>query len=132
MKYFITLFSLLFFSISLGQDRKIIELKRFKSPPKIDGILDDANWKTLVPATKFERWMPNNGSSEKEGYENFVYIGYDDNAIYIAGKFNNPNPIPVEFSQRDDIWEVNAESFFISINSYDDNINEQSFIVTRA
>lgn len=132
MKYFITLFSLLFFSISLGQERKIIELKRFKSPPKIDGILDDANWKTLVPATKFERWMPNNGSSEKEGYENFVYIGYDDNAIYIAGKFNNPNPIPVEFSQRDDIWEINAETFFISINSYDDNINEQSFQVTSA
>ena len=79
MKYFITLFSLLFFSISLGQERKIIELKRFKSPPKIDGILDDANWKKLVPATKFERYMPNNGSSEKEGYENFVYIGYDDN-----------------------------------------------------
>ena len=132
MKYFITLFSLLFFSISVGQERKIIELKRFKSPPKIDGILDDANWKTLVPATKFERWMPNNGSSEKEGYENFVYIGYDDNAIYIAGKFNNPNPIPVEFSQRDDIWEINAETFFISINSYDDNINEQSFQVTSA
>ena len=132
MKYFITLFSLFFLSINLGQERKIIELKRFKSPPKIDGILDDSNWKILVPATKFERWMPNNGSSEKEGYENFVYIGYDDNAIYVAGKFNNPNPIPVEFSQRDDIWEVNAESFFISINSYDDNINEQSFIVTSA
>jgi len=132
MKYFITLFSLFFLSINLGQERKVIELKRFKSPPKIDGILDDANWKTLVPATKFERWMPNNGSYEKEGYEHFVYIGYDDNAIYVAGKFNNPNPIPVEFSQRDDIWEVNAESFFISINSYDDNINEQSFIVTSA
>ncbi|MBT3794482.1 MAG: hypothetical protein HOF93_04375, partial [Flavobacteriaceae bacterium] len=83
-----------------------MNINRFDSPPKIDGILDDANWKTLVPASDFERWMPNNGSSEKEGYENFVYIGYDDNAIYIAGKFNNPNPIPVEFSQRDDIWEV--------------------------
>ena len=132
MKYFITLFSLFFLSINLGQERKIIELKRFKSPPKIDGILDDSNWKILVPATKFERWMPNNGSSEKEGYEHFVYIGYDDNAIYVAGKFNNPNPIPVEFSQRDDIWEINAETFFISINSYDDNINEQSFQVTSA
>jgi len=132
MKYFITFFSLFFFSINLGQERKIIELKRFNSPPKIDGILDDPNWKTLVPATNFERWMPNNGSSEKDGYEHFVYIGYDDNAIYVAGKFNNPNPIPVEFSQRDDIWEINAETFFISINSYDDNINEQSFQVTSA
>jgi len=126
------LFFVLIFSFTFSQDRKILNINRFDSPPKIDGILNDANWKTLIPATKFERWMPNNGSSEKDGYEHFVYIGYDDNAIYVAGKFNNPNPIPVEFSQRDDIWEINAETFFISINSYDDNINEQSFQVTSA
>ena len=56
-----------------------------------------------MPATKFERWRPNNGQKEKVGYENFVFMGYDDNAIYIAAKFNNPNIIPVEFSQRDNI-----------------------------
>lgn len=39
-------------------------------------------------------------------------MGYDDDNIYFAGKFNNPNSIPVEFSQRDNIWEVNAETFF--------------------
>ncbi len=132
MKNSFCLFFVLIFSFTFSQDRKILNINRFDSPPKIDGILNDANWKTLIPATKFERWMPNNGSSEKDGYEHFVYIGYDDNAIYVAGKFNNPNPIPVEFSQRDDIWEINAETFFISINSYDDNINEQSFQVTSA
>ena len=132
MKYFLTFLSLLFLSLNLAQERKIIELKRFKSPPKIDGKINDEQWKNLTPASNFERWMPNNGSYEKEGYEHFVYVGYDDNAIYVAGKFNNPNPIPVEFSQRDDIWEINAETFFISINSYDDNINEQSFQITSA
>ena len=132
MKQFFTFYLLLFFSVNFAQQRKSVDVKRLDSPPKIDGIIDDKQWENLIPATNFERWMPNNGSSEKKGYENYVYMGYDDNAIYIAAKFNNPNPIPIEFSQRDDIWEVNAETFFISINTYDDSINEQSFLITSS
>ncbi len=128
------LFLFLFFSISLNysQDRKEIEVKRFQTPPIIDGKLNDLHWLNSNPAKDFERWMPNNGSKEKKGYENFVYMGYDDNNIYIAGKLKNPNTIPIEFSQRDNIWEVNAETFFVSINTYDDNINYQGFQVTSA
>ena len=107
---------------SFSQERKVIQLNRFENPPKIDGILDDYEWKKSIPATSFERWMPNNGSIEKKDFEHFVYMGYDNEAIYIGGKFKNPNQVPVEFSQRDDIWEVNAETFFVSINTYDDNI----------
>ncbi len=128
------LFLFLFFSISLNysQDRKEIEVKRFQTPPIIDGKLNDLHWLNSNPAKDFERWMPNNGSKEKKGYENLVYMGYDDNNIYIAGKLKNPNTIPIEFSQRDNIWEVNAETFFVSINTYDDNINYQGFQVTSA
>ena len=59
-------------------------------------------------------------------------MGYDDNNIYIAGILKNPNTIPIELSQRDNIWDVNAETFFVSINTYDDNINYQGFQVTSA
>ena len=132
MKKYILFLTLIACSLNFSQERKEIEAKRFKSPPIIDGILDDLQWNNLSPAKNFERWQPNNGSSEKKGYENFVYMGYDDDNIYFAGKFNNLNPIPVEFSQRDNIWEVNAETFFLSINPYDDNINYQGFQVTSA
>ena len=132
MKQFFTLYLLLFLSISFSQQRKSIELKRFNSPPEIDGTIDDKQWGDLIPATRFERWMPNNGSIEKEGYENYVYLGYDDDAIYVGAKLNNPNPVPVQISQRDDIWQVNAEAFFVSISTYDDNTNYQSFQVTSA
>ena len=117
---------------SFSQERKVIQLNRFEKPPKIDGILDDLEWKKSIPATSFERWMPNNGSIEKKDFEHFVYMGYDNEAIYIGGRFKNPNQVPVEFSQRDDIWEVNAETFFVSINTYDDNINYQGFQITSA
>ena len=128
------LFLFLFFSISLNysQDRKEIEVKRFQTPPVIDGKLNDLHWLNSNPAKNFERWMPNNGSKEKKGYENLVYMGYDDNNIYIAGILKNPNTIPIELSQRDNIWDVNAETFFVSINTYDDNINYQGFQVTSA
>ena len=132
MKYILNFLLIFFFCIGFTQQRKTIQLKRFDSPPKIDGIINDQQWENLTPASNFKRWMPNNGSSEKIGYESFVYVGYDDNSVYVAGIFNNPNPIPIEFSQRDDVWEVNAETFFISINTYDDNINYQSFQITSA
>ena len=78
--------------------------------------------------------MPNNGQSERLGYETLIYLGYDNSGIYVAGQFNDPNPsqIPVGFSQRDNIWEVNADSFWLSINTNDDNLNDQGFQITSA
>ena len=124
----------LFVSMSFSQERKILNISRFDSPPKIDGIIDDQQWKGLNAATDFERWMPNNGSKEKKGYENYIYMGYDDNAVYIAAKFNDPNPslIAREFSQRDNIWDVNADSFFMNINTNDDHVSDQGFQITSA
>lgn len=134
MKRFCVLFFVLFITFNYSQNRKEIKITRFNNPPKIDGIINDVQWNGLEPATEFERWMPNNGQKEREGYESFIYLGYDDTGIYIAGKFNDPNPslIPLEFSQRDDIWEVNADSFWLSINTNDDNLNDQGFQVTSA
>ena len=134
MKRFCVLFFVLFITFNYSQNRKEIKITRFNNPPKIDGIINDVQWNGLEPATGFERWMPNNGQKEREGYESFIYLGYDDTGIYIAGKFNDPNPslIPLEFSQRDDIWEVNADSFWLSINTNDDNLNDQGFQVTSA
>ena len=134
MKRFCVLFFVLFITFNYSQNRKEIKITRFNNPPKIDGIINDSQWNGLEPATEFERWMPNNGLKEREGYESFIYLGYDDTGIYIAGKFNDPNPslIPLEFSQRDNIWEVNADSFWLSINTNDDNLNDQGFQVTSA
>lgn len=134
MKKNILLFFILSITLSYSQNRKEIEITRFNSPPVIDGVLDESQWKDLIPATDFERWMPNNGQSERLGYETFIYLGYDNSGIYVAGQFNDPNPslIPVGFSQRDNIWEVNADSFWLSINTNDDNLNDQGFQITSA
>jgi len=56
------------------------------TPPVIDGIINDFSGKILDPAKNFERWMPNNGSKEKKGYENLVYMGYDDTGYLYCWK----------------------------------------------
>ena len=62
-------------NITFSQERKIIQVERFMTAPKIDGVINDIQWKKSIPATKFERWMPNNGSYEKKDFEHFVYMG---------------------------------------------------------
>ena len=58
MKKNILLFFILSITLSYSQNRKEIEITRFNSPPVIDGVLsDESQWKNLIPATDFERWM---------------------------------------------------------------------------
>ena len=48
MKKYILLFFI--FSITFGytQNRKEIEITRFSNPPKIDGVINDIQWKGLI------------------------------------------------------------------------------------
>ena len=49
MKKLIVLFFLLILTFSYSQIRKEIEIKRFQTPPLIDGIIDEDQWKNLKP-----------------------------------------------------------------------------------
>ena len=80
----------------------------------MDGILSEEIWDNLVPATNFTLMWPQTRNGKKiKKYETIAYLGYDQNAIYIGAILKHPNPdnIPKEFSQRDEIWNVNAETF---------------------
>ena len=67
-------------------------------------------------------------------YETIAYLGYDHSAIYVGAVLKHPNPdkMPKEFSQRDEIWNVNAETFFVTFNTYNDNLNFFGFQITSA
>ena len=134
-KYLVLL--LILFSLSVHtQVRKKLQAKRITDVPKIDGVLNDDIYQSITPADNFSLIWPATRSGKKipHGYETEVYIGYDHNAMYVAASLRHPNPelIPNEFSQRDNIWDVNAETFFVSINTYNDDLNYFSFQVTSA
>ncbi len=136
MKYIYCGFFFFTFSFNaITQERKIIEAYRFQVPPKIDGIFSEKEWKKIIPATNFTLFQPENRSGEKipQGYETFVYFGYDDKAIYVAAQLNHPDPknIPSEFSERDEMDAI-SEKFLVSIDTYDNTKERFTFFVTSS
>jgi hypothetical protein len=123
-------------TVVYAQQAKTLAAIRITEAPVVDGLLLENIWKTLPPADDFTLIWPATRSGMKipEGYETTAYIAYDKKAIYVGAKLLHPNPslIPKEFSERDNIWDVNAETFFVSINTYNDDLNFFSFQVTSA
>lgn len=117
----------------LAQGKKTIEATRITDAPKIDGILDDAIWKSLPSYGNFFMYEPGNEGVIPEAYKTEVKMAYDDKAVYVAAYMYDPNPetIPSQFSQRDEIF-VQADHFSIALNTYNDGINETHFLVTSA
>ena len=132
---FVTVF-LVFHIIIHAQVSKSLEASLVKYAPVIDGILSDEIWKDLDPATDFTLIWPETrqGKNVPKEYETTAYVGYDQDAIYVGAILNHPNPdkMPKEFSQRDDIWDVNAETFFVTFNTYNDDLNFFGFQITSA
>lgn len=132
---FVTVF-LIFHIIIHAQVSKSLEASLVKNAPVIDGILSDEIWKDLDPATDFTLIWPETrqGKNVPKEFETTAYVGYDQDAIYVGAILNHPNPdkMPKEFSQRDDIWDVNAENFFVTFNTYNDDLNFFGFQITSA
>ena len=126
-----------FFHVTLAsQERKSLVASPVKNAPVIDGILSEEIWNDLNPATDFTLIWPetSQGKNLPEEYETTAYVGYNQNAIYVAATLKHPNPnkMPKQFSQRDDIWDVNAETFFVTFNTYNDDLNFFGFQITSA
>ena len=135
MRYLFVFFFLVI-NIIQAQESKRYEAFSVKSVPVIDGILSEEIWNNLVPATNFTLMWPEtrHGNKIHEKYETIAYLGYDQSAIYVGAILKHPNPdkMPKEFSQRDEIWNVNAETFFVTFNTYNDDLNFFGFQITSA
>ncbi len=118
---------------TVSNPTKTIKAIRIDSPPKIDGKLDDAIWQTLPTYGNFLMLEPNNTGKERDTHKTEVKMAYDDEAVYFAVSLydNEPDRILKQFSQRDNI-RVQADNFFISINTLNDGINDTNFYVTSA
>ncbi len=127
------LFSILFITNVISQEKKEIIAERIKTPPKIDGILDDDVWKNLPAYSDFQMWQPGNEGTVPESIQSEVKMAYDNKAVYFAAYLYDDQPDKVlrQFSQRDNIF-VQADFFSIAINTYKDGVNETRFFITSA
>ena len=93
-----------------------VPLARAGTPPRIDGVLDDAVWQAVKPWDAFTTIMPDYGKPASEKTE--VYAAYDREHIYFA--FNcldsEPAKIKTSMARRDsndmDDWVAVALDMF--------------------
>jgi len=128
-----SVFLLFILNFSYAQtERKELQAIRIENPPKIDGQLDDEAWKNISPATDFYQYMPFN--DREATYSTNVYVAYDDDAIYIAAKMNDPFPdsILTELGVRDADMDMNADKFSIDLSPFNDGVNGFTFLVSAS
>ncbi|WP_299685355.1 DUF5916 domain-containing protein [uncultured Dokdonia sp.] len=129
---FLLLFIIFFQQSAVGQTKELTAT-RINTPPKIDGILDDAIWGELTTYGDFNMFEPGNEGVIENDFRTEIKMAYDDKAVYIAAYMYDPAPdsIPSQFSQRDEVF-AQADNFVVALNTYNDGINETRFYVTSA
>ncbi|MGJ8593592.1 MAG: DUF5916 domain-containing protein [Aquaticitalea sp.] len=126
-------FTLLFisvFSISsiLAQEKKVLQIERTETPPKIDGVLDDAVWQTAMEAKDFTQFRPAMGIAESPGEQTIVKISYDNEAIYIAAYlYDDPKLIMNQMNTRDNFGQ--SDFFLVVLNPNNDAQNDTELVV---
>ena len=68
--------------------------QRMPTPPKIDGVVDPAEWQT---ASKFTGMVDEHTGEPMPGSAT-IYLGYDSEAIYFAGVFTDDRPQEIRAS----------------------------------
>lgn len=134
---FILLIIFLFSNIALlGQEnsnltkiqRNIYETKELKTPPKVDGVIDESVWDEVEWASDFIQVEPNPG--ELSSQKTKVKLLYDNDALYVLAIMEEKEEIFTYLSERDD--PGNADWFGLLIDAYNQGTNGLGFFVTAA
>ncbi|MCL2502034.1 MAG: carbohydrate binding family 9 domain-containing protein [Bacteroidales bacterium] len=116
---------------SLAPLNKTTSATRITTPPKIDGILNEAIWNRPPTFTGLTEYLPTFGVVETEDEVTRVWVFYDDTGIYIGAEMTDKSRrIKREFTRRDDTG--NSDWFSVYIDTYKDGLNGYEFGVTSA
>ncbi len=99
------------------QQRKIVEAVRTTTPLMVDGLLNEEIWQR-PGITGFTQKDPNEGMEATQKTE--VWVAYDDAALYVAARMydTSPDSIVSRIGRRD--ADINADWFYVGIDSYHD------------
>ena len=123
----VSIISLLSFASAEDVERRQIIAVKVKTPPKIDGILNDAVWEKAQPSEDFIQTSPNRGKPMSQ--QTSIRILYDDNNIYLGFQCYDTKPDKIFGSEmrRDyDIWEADDHVGFV-LDTYHDLRNAYYF-----
>jgi hypothetical protein len=100
--------------------------ERVTSAPVVDGRLDDAAWRGNSNITTFTQRDPAEGDPVSESTE--VWIAYDDEALYVAGRLRDRAPVTSRLGRRD-MALTGSDWLRISFDSFHDRLTAFRFDV---
>lgn len=127
----LALFISLLLAFQCAFSQKVLRALKLDHPVKIDGKLDEDQWKNAEVATKFIDNSPEFGVPASQKTE--VRILYDDAAVYVGAMlYDDPAQIRRQLTERDNETFQNTDYFSIGIDTYNDKQNAFRFLVTPA
>lgn len=110
-----------------GDPGKITAIPVTKTPPVIDGKLDDAAWAEAAQFTDFKTFKPDFGKTPSQ--KTVGYLISDADNIYFAGRIyeTDPSKIKVSVSRRDNI--DNDDCFALILDTFNDTQSAYMFMV---
>ncbi len=109
---------------------KELAAKKITTPIKIDGVLNEDEWKTAPVADKFTTLRPAPFKPENPDNATTVYFLYDNAGLYIGGnlKEKNKDSIAAELIGRDGFG--NNDFLGVIFDTYNDKLNAFEYFVT--
>ncbi len=110
-----------------GSNPKKAVAVRTPVAPKIDGVLNEPEWKLAQPLSDFTQRDPDEGAPASEKTE--IRILYDNEALYFACMMydSEPSKIVARLARRDD--EIESDIVSIRIDSYHDHQTAFEFTI---
>ena len=102
----------------------VVRAARVSSSIQINGMPDEAAWAAATPMTSFTQIDPNEGEPVSQPTD--VRFLYDDDALYIGGRFYDSGPIMTRLARRD-AGVSDSDLFTVSIDSYHDHQTSYRF-----
>jgi hypothetical protein len=104
----------------------VAQAVRTTTPPKIDGKLDDAEWQAAPVINSFTQRDPREGAPAS--HPTSVRVLYDNEAIYVAARIENSEPILFRLGRRD-MTLASSDWFQVSLDTFRDRRNAVRFAV---
>lgn len=91
------------------------DVSALRSPPRIDGVLDDAAWRAIAPIGAF---LPLPDAPEPPSRATLAWLGHDDERLYVAFRCADPDPERLRGVVRerdgDRIWDDDDVEVFLA------------------
>jgi hypothetical protein len=101
---------------------------RTERPPRIDGLVTDAEWSTADSATDFVQQLPATGALSL--YRTVARVLYDAEHVYVSAVNYDPTPgLAITAGLQRDFVSSNSDAFAVALDTYLDRRNSFLFIV---